>query len=298
MSLNTVRTSRSRGFQFSAMKLVGAGLTLGLVGCEPLPEDGDQTVDELSAALMPIVSNATMADRVTGSVEMVFSLTRLDPPAQATTAFFSTLVAGGNGFTPATAGASCTAGVDYVAVTNRPITFGAGVTTTSTSVTICGDNANEPAEHLFVKLVDANNQCEGERCLAIGTITDNPGISIGDATIREPVSGSRSGSFTLTLSQAVPRDVSVTVTRDDDTAVSVGSNCFTFPRPDYMGGSGTVTIPAGALTATINVTVCGDGFAEPTERFFLRLSNPVNAVLADSAGIGTIRDTTLQIQFP
>jgi hypothetical protein len=289
MSLNTVRSSRSSGFKFSAM----VGLALGLGACD-MPPEGDMEVEAITGALMPIVENARVADRVPGSVEMVFSLTRIDPPAQATTAFFSTMVATGSEFTPATPGASCTAGVDYVAVDSRPITFGAGVSTTSTTVTVCGDNLTEGTEHLFVKLVDANGQCEGERCLAIGRITDNPGLAINDVGFREPLSGSRSGTFTITLSQAVPRDVSVTVSRDDDTAVSGFGNCFTMPRPDYMGGSGTVTIPAGSLSATINVTVCGDGFAEPTERFFLRLTNPVNATLTDSAGLGTINDTTLQ----
>jgi hypothetical protein len=298
MSLNPVRTNRSGGFQLSAMKVAGlAGLALGLVACELPPEDGGE-VEAISNELMSVVRNTTAADRVTGTVDMVFSLSRLDPPTQATTAFFSTLQAGGNGFTPATPGAACTAGVDFLSVVNRPITFPAGVSTVSTTVTVCGDEAAEGTEHLFAKLVDANNQCEGELCLGIGRITDNPGLSINDVGIREPVTGGRAGTFTITLSQAVPRDVTFTVTRVNDTAVTGFGNCNLFPMPDYFGGTGTLTIPANQLTATINVTVCGDRVRESTERFFLDLSNPVNATIFDGRGVGTITDTTLQVQFP
>jgi len=38
------------------------------------------------------------------------------------------------------------------------------------------------------------------------------------------------------------------------------------------------------------VVVNSDGLAEPNETFFVNLSNPVNAVIADSQGAGTILD--------
>jgi hypothetical protein len=298
MSLSSIRTTRTGGFQISSLKV--AGLALGLIACEmpPLDEAGQAIdgVEAITQELMSVVGNPSVADRVSGTVEMVFTLQRLDPPAQATTAFFSTLVAGGNGFNPATAGASCGAGIDYVAVTNRPITFAAGVSSTTTSVTVCGDSIAEGNQHLFAKLVDANNQCEGERCLGIGTITDNPGLAINDITVREPVTGGRVASLTLTLSQALSADVTVTATAVSDTATTQFGNCDS-RLLDYMAPTRLVTIPQGATSATYDVTVCGDRVKEPTQRFFVDLSGATNATIRDGRGVVTITDTTLQIQF-
>jgi len=38
------------------------------------------------------------------------------------------------------------------------------------------------------------------------------------------------------------------------------------------------------------VAVIGDIVAEPNETFFVNLSNPTNATIADSQGVGTIVD--------
>jgi peptidyl-Lys metalloendopeptidase len=57
---------------------------------------------------------------------------------------------------------------------------------------------------------------------------------------------------------------------------------------DYASASGTLTIPAGATSGTITVTVNGDTEVEPNETFFVNLSNPTNATIDDAQGLGTI----------
>ena len=52
---------------------------------------------------------------------------------------------------------------------------------------------------------------------------------------------------------------------------------------DYVAKSGTVTIPAGQTSATLNVAVTGDRLAEPTETFAVNLSAATNATLAPRA---------------
>jgi hypothetical protein len=59
---------------------------------------------------------------------------------------------------------------------------------------------------------------------------------------------------------------------------------------DYAGGSSTVTILAGQTTAMITIQVNGDDLDEANETYFVNLSGPVNATIADGQGLGTILD--------
>jgi thermitase len=57
---------------------------------------------------------------------------------------------------------------------------------------------------------------------------------------------------------------------------------------DYVPASGTLTIPAGATSGTIGVTINGDTTVEPPETFTVTLSSPVGATIADGSATGTI----------
>lgn len=59
---------------------------------------------------------------------------------------------------------------------------------------------------------------------------------------------------------------------------------------DYNAASGTLTIPAGHLIRTIDVTVRGDRKREPDEVFYVNLANPSGATIADGQGVGTLRN--------
>ena len=67
---------------------------------------------------------------------------------------------------------------------------------------------------------------------------------------------------------------------------------------DFLAGSGTVTIAAGATSATISVTVLGDARWEPNEGFSVVLSAPVGATIADGTGDVTItNDDPLELSI-
>jgi hypothetical protein len=65
---------------------------------------------------------------------------------------------------------------------------------------------------------------------------------------------------------------------------------------DYQAAGGTLTFAPGETTKTITVLVNGDRLGEPAtwyfydETFNVNLSQAVGAVIADSQGVGTIRD--------
>lgn len=106
-----------------------------------------------------------------------------------------------------------------------------------------------------------------------------PSITIGDVTITEGNTSTRTAVFTVTLSAASAQSVTVAYATANGTAAA---------GADYEAASGTLTIPAGQTTGTITVLVKGDRQAEPNENFALNLSGATNATIADSQGVGTI----------
>jgi ELWxxDGT repeat protein len=114
-------------------------------------------------------------------------------------------------------------------------------------------------------------------------VTDDglPSVSVGDATVTEGHAGTRSATFTVTLSTASDQPVTVAYSTADGTATA-GS--------DYQADSGTLTFAPGELSKSVTVLVNGDGLAEPNETFLVNLSAPTNATIADGQGLGTILD--------
>ena len=114
-----------------------------------------------------------------------------------------------------------------------------------------------------------------------------PTISIGDVQVDEGAAGSETdATFTLSLSRA-EAGVSVTATTADGSA---GTG-------DYTSKTGTVSFGTGT-TATFTVKVTGDGAVEPDETFFVNLTAPTGATIADSQGLGTIRNDDVVVVPP
>jgi hypothetical protein len=59
---------------------------------------------------------------------------------------------------------------------------------------------------------------------------------------------------------------------------------------DYVAAAATVTFKPGVISKSISITINGDATKEPNERFKVKLSKPVNALLLDSLAIGTIKN--------
>jgi hypothetical protein len=115
--------------------------------------------------------------------------------------------------------------------------------------------------------------------LAIGA---TPSISIDDVSIPEGRAGTEDLRFTVTLSGPTDRTVTVQFATADGTATAPG---------DYTARNlTTLTFLPGEITKFIDIPVVGDLVGENDETFFVNLSNPANATLADSQGEGTILD--------
>ncbi|MEP7319504.1 MAG: Calx-beta domain-containing protein [Panacibacter sp.] len=91
-----------------------------------------------------------------------------------------------------------------------------------------------------------------------------------DEKIVEGNNGITKAGFKIIISQPSSKDISVSLATKDGTAIA-GS--------DYKAASGILTIKAGHTSKNIEVKIIGDSIPENNERFFLVLSNPVNAIL-------------------
>ena len=108
-----------------------------------------------------------------------------------------------------------------------------------------------------------------------------PEISVDDVSVSEDDAGSTSLVFTITQSAPSTLTTRVNFTTLDGTATSPA---------DYTSVSGTAEIAPGTTNTDISVPIRGDAFAEPDKTLLLRLSNPVNATIADGEGVGEIVD--------
>jgi probable HAF family extracellular repeat protein len=116
-----------------------------------------------------------------------------------------------------------------------------------------------------------------------------PTVSVANApAVTEGNAGTRAATFTVTLSAASTRTVTVAYATGDSSAVA-GS--------DYQATSGTLTFAPGETSKIVSVLVNGDRLPEPNETFVVNLGGATNAVIAGGQGEGTIVDDEPRISI-
>ena len=123
---------------------------------------------------------------------------------------------------------------------------------------------------------------EGQRLSepVTATIPGPPGLSVADAEVQEGPNATL--DFTVTLSRAVSRTVTVDYATSGDTATA-GS--------DFTAASGMLTFAAGDTSKTVSVAVLDDTVDDDGETLMLTLSNASGAYIADNQATGTITNT-------
>ncbi|MFH1378512.1 MAG: Calx-beta domain-containing protein [Planctomycetota bacterium] len=108
-----------------------------------------------------------------------------------------------------------------------------------------------------------------------------PIVSIENASISEGDSGTTNLSFTINLSLATTRVVTVNCSTADGTAIA---------SDDYLPLSETFVFSANQTTRQISIVIISDTVVEPNEMFNVVLSDAVNATISGtkSTAVGTI----------
>ena len=106
-----------------------------------------------------------------------------------------------------------------------------------------------------------------------------PTLSINDVTITE----GDVGTLTMTFQ--------VTQTGRGKSSVEFATAAGSASSPaDFLSRSGKLKFAGNSRKKNVAITIVGDTLDEANERFFVRLSNPVGASMADGEGEGTIDD--------
>jgi len=183
----------------------------------------------------------------------------------------------------ATGGGTATAGNDYAAVSGT-ITFSAGETVKTITVTVNGDTTEEGNETFLLTLSSPTGATLNGGGVGTGTLVNDDGnvVSVTPTAVSQPEGDSNSNMvFTVKLAEAASENVVVVYNTANGTATA-GS--------DYTATSGTLTFAPGVTELLVTVQILGDNLDEADETFSLVLSAPQNASIAAGTAVGTIQD--------
>jgi hypothetical protein len=212
------------------------------------------------------VGDATVSENVSGG-KAVFTITLSAASPETTGVAFQT--SPGSAVSPA----------DFASRSNV-LFFAAGETVKTVAVSVVNDGLEESTETFTLGLHTPSRLVILDPT-GVGTILDDDAARI---SINDPAAAVETGSASFTVSIDHTTAAPVTV----DYAVESGSAMV---GVDLLDVSGSVTIPIGQTVAPpIVVSFIDNGQAEAREDFYVNLSNPSGAVLADGRGRGQIID--------
>lgn len=165
--------------------------------------------------------------------------------------------------------------VQFKVTVNSPLP--AGVSQVSNQGTVSGSN--------FANVLTDDPAAGGSTDPTVTPILTQPDITVKDASVAEPSSGSAPAAFAVTLSHAFSHTVTVNYATANDTG---GANPAT-AGTDYTATSGTLTFNPGETVQTISVPVLADADnSETAETFLVNISGATNGVITDAQAVGTI----------
>jgi hypothetical protein len=175
-------------------------------------------------------------------------------------------------------------GTDYLDASGVAA-FSPGQTTAHITVTLVNDTVVEPTEQFSVQLGVATGATLPATTDQTATILDDdiPVLLAGPAvSVVEGDNGARNQlAFTLQLDRPSIHPVNVSWVAGGGTATA---------GVDFTGTGGTVTIPAGATSLVVPVTVIGDRTVEPDETVPFQITGVTDAVVGQVSTTGTILD--------
>jgi hypothetical protein len=182
-------------------------------------------------------------------------------------------------------------GTDYTAA-NGVLSFAPGETVKTVVIDIINDNLAESSESFDLALSDAVGLILADPdATALIAANDGGNATAPEISVEDAVANEDEGQaqFIVRLSAPSAKTVSVQYATADGTAVADG---------DYASQAGTLTFAPGETAKAVNVKLADDAVAETTQGFQLALSKPVNASLADAAGLATVLDDDLVADRP
>jgi predicted outer membrane repeat protein len=239
---------------------------------------GTATTNIVNDDSQPIISVDDVAVNEGGTATFTISLS--NSSSQAITVNYNT-----------SDGTATTADSDYTAVNSTAVTFNAGETTKTFTVSTTNDNKFEADETVNINLTGATNATVAADDTGVGvlTITNNdalPTITINDV----PAVEGNTATFTISLSNPSSQVVTVNYSTSDGTATTADS--------DYTAVSSTpITFNPGETSKIITVSTTADTKFEVDETLTINLSGATNATIAaDNTGVGVLTITNNDVR--
>ena len=227
---------------------------------------GTITDDELLAVVD--IDEPTLVEGQSGTATLGFSVTLSHQATFPVTVDWST------------SAGTATSGTDYLGASGT-VMFAPMETSKTVLITVFGDTTFERGETLMLDLSNGLGAPIGD-VRGIGTIANDdaaPVVSVANASVVEGNAGTSLLHFTVSLAGASDIAASVDYATAGGTATT-GS--------DFVPVSGTLTIPGGTTTGTVNVLVNGDVVYETRETLSMTLNNPIDATVGDGVAQGAI----------
>ena len=215
------------------------------------------------------VRDAVVVEGNSGTTQATFVVALSGPASQSVS------------FSFATSNGTATAGSDYIA-TSDSLTFAPGEVEKPVVVLVNGDTVDEAQETYFLDISNVQNATvSSHRGTGFIIDDDGPTISINDISVTEGNSGTKSATFTLTLSGPSVEAIAVRAITSPGTAAAAN---------DYNSINLVVVFQPGTVTRTLDVGIIGDTNLESNETFFVNLTESFATTIADGEGECTILD--------
>ena len=189
----------------------------------------------------------------------------------------------------ATSDITAVAGMDYTAASGT-LTFTPGETSKTITITLLNDTVYELTEHFRVTLSNPTGAALSAASLANVNIANDDAVPT--ASMEDVIVNEDTGTMTMTLTLALSHESSVAVAYETTGAAVSG----TATPNDYLnflqGALTTITVLAGDLSATFNITIVDDMVNESDETIIITWTRSpgINATPSSFTFTGTIRD--------
>jgi hypothetical protein len=234
----------------------------------------------LPCVLIVSPGGASVLEGDSGTTNLQIPLTLSSPFRTQVTVEWTTI------FDPSWSSLAAQPDVDYQTASGV-VTFAAGDTEQSVTVTVIGDELIESDELLVVSFRNPTNaQMGGFWGLGFGGITNDdatPTVLPGAAATVEGDAGTRVLEVPVTMSKPSPQTITTEWTTIFDPS---WSSLAARPDEDYEAASGVVTFAPGQTAQTVTISVTGDTTFESDELLVVSFRNPTNAQIGGFWGLG------------
>jgi Calx-beta domain len=254
------------------------------------------TIKNEDAAPVITIDDVTQAEGNSLTTSYAFTVTKTGATEVNATVNFATADGTSDGATGGAAPCVSTSGTpDYISQTGS-LTFLPAETTQNVTIVGCGDTVFELNQTFFVNLSGAVDATIGDP-QGLGTITNDdapPTLAISDVTAYEGNSGITPFNFTVTKTGLTELNATASYATAPGSInpATPGALCGV-AGVDYEIASDTVTLTPADATKGVTVRVCGELVVELDQTFVVNLTNPGYATIADSQGVGAIKNDDL-----